>query len=144
MFWADARAFTVTTNFVSNRSSHLQMFFKIDALKNFALFRPVLVIIYLRWLLLPHWIYFLPHIPCTLYVLYYALYILNKVIKTNHWEVFISHKIRWKLAMLYIKPFRNDFLTQAEAAVNRCSSKEVFLKFRKFHRKTHVLESLFD
>ena len=28
-----------------------------------------------------------------------------------------------------------------EAAVRRCSSKQLFLKFRKFHRKTPVLET---
>ena len=31
----------------------------------------------------------------------------------------------------------------SEAAVQRCSVKKVFLKFRKIHRKTPVLESLF-
>ena len=36
----------------------------------------------------------------------------------------------------------NTFII-AEAALRRCSSKYVFLKFRKFHRKTLVLESVF-
>ena len=31
-----------------------------------------------------------------------------------------------------------------EAVVHRCSLKQVFLKIRKFHRKTYVLEFLFN
>ena len=37
----------------------------------------------------------------------------------------------------------SDFPKHLEAGVRRCSSEYVFLKFRKFHRKTPVLESLF-
>ena len=35
-------------------------------------------------------------------------------------------------------------MKEFEAAVYRCSSKKVFLKFRNIHRKTPVLESLFN
>ena len=37
-----------------------------------------------------------------------------------------------------------NFGVMIEAVVRRCSSKKMFLKIRKFHRKTPVLESLFN
>ena len=35
-------------------------------------------------------------------------------------------------------------MDSSEAVVRRCSVKKVFLKFKKFHRKTPVLESHFS
>ena len=41
--------------------------------------------------------------------------------------------------------FRAKFrFIYTEAVVHSCSAKEVFLKFRKFHRETPVLKSLFN
>ena len=40
--------------------------------------------------------------------------------------------------------YNHFFTLLAEAAVCRCSSKKMLLKFRNIHRKTHVLESIFN
>ena len=48
----------------------------------------------------------------------------------------LRKSIIWLYSMYGIVPV-------SEAVAQRCSAKKVFLKFRKIHRKTPVLESLF-